>query len=137
MSKPPRVSEAEWKVMEIVWESPPVTAHQVLVAVAESTGWKAQTVKTLLGRLVKKRAIRYETEANRYLYSPCFTREETVAAETDTFLDRILKDSAAPLLSHLVQSSRDWSAEEIAELRKLLDEASNKTSSEPEKGGRK
>jgi len=122
MSQPPRISEAEWKVMEIVWESPPVTAHQVLIAVGESTGWKAPTVKTLLGRLVKKGAVSFETEANRYLYSPCFSRDEAVAAETDTFLDRILKGSAAPLLSHLVQSRRRWSEEELSELRKLLDD---------------
>lgn len=123
MSKLPRITDAEWKIMEVVWESPPVTAQQVLEAVGESEGWKTQTVKTLLGRLVKKGALSYETEANRFLYSPSFTREAAVAAETGTFVDRITRGSVAPLLSHLVQSRRQWSGEEIAELRKLLDDA--------------
>lgn len=122
MSKIPRITDAEWKVMEVVWEDPPATAQQVLDAVGSSEGWKSQTVKTLLGRLVKKGALTYETEANRYLYLPCFTRETAVAAETGSFIERVTRGSVAPLLAHLVRSRRKLSAEELASLRELLGE---------------
>ncbi len=121
MSKIPRITDAEWKIMEAVWEDPPVTAQQVLDAVGRDEGWKPQTVKTLLGRLVKKGALTYEPEANRYLYSPSFTREAAVSAEAGSFIERITRGSVTPLLAHLVRSRKRMSAEELAALRKLLD----------------
>lgn len=126
MSGTPRISDAEWKVMEIAWEDPPVTAQQVLDALGEREGWKSQTVKTLIGRLVKKGVLTFQTEANRYLYSPSLTREQAVASETGDFLDRITQGSVAPLLSHLVQSRRALSPGEIAALRTLLKQAEEK-----------
>lgn len=126
MSENPRISDAEWKVMEIAWANPPVTAQQVLDALGEREGWKSQTVKTLIGRLVKKGALTFQTEANRYLYSPSLTRERAVASETGNFLDRITQGSVAPLLSHLVQSRKVLSAGEIAALRALLKRAEKK-----------
>lgn len=123
MSKIPRITDAEWKVMEVVWEDPPATAQQVLDAVGSSEGWKSQTVKTLLGRLVKKGALTYETEANRFLYRACFTREAAVAAETGSFIERVTRGSVVPLLAHLVRSRRKLSAAELASLRKLLGES--------------
>ena len=114
MSKIPRITDAEWKIMEAVWEDPPVTAQQVLDAVGRDEGWKPQTVKTLLGRLVKKGAL-------TYLYSPSFTREAAVSAEAGSFIERITRGSVTPLLAHLVRSRKRMSAEELAALRKLLD----------------
>jgi BlaI family penicillinase repressor len=123
MKKLPQISSSEWKVMEVVWEDPPVTAQQVSDVLGEQEQWKPQTVKTLLARLVKKGVLEYESEGRRFQYLPAIGREEAVAAETGTFLERITRGSVAPLLSHLVQSRRQWSGEEIAELRKLLDDA--------------
>jgi len=128
MSKIPRISDAEWKVMEVVWDGPPVTAQHVLDVLGESEGWKTQTVKTLLGRLVKKGALSFVTEANRYLYSPCFTREVAVKVETGSFLERITRGSVAPLLAHLVQSPQSLSAEELATLRALLEDSEKEES---------
>ena len=123
MKKLPQISASEWKVMEVVWEDPPVTAQHVSDVLGEQEQWKPQTVKTLLARLVKKGVLEYESEGRRFHYQPAIGREEAVAAETGTFLERVARGSVAPLLSHLVQSRRQWSGEEIAELRKLLDDA--------------
>lgn len=106
--------------MEVVWAGPPVTAQQVVSEVGEAEGWKPQTVKTLLARLVKKGALRAEAEANRYLYHPVVSRAEAVAVETDTFLDRISRGSLTPMLVHLAQSRRPLDEAEIEALRKLL-----------------
>jgi len=62
MPKVPRISDSEWKVMEVVWADSPVTAMRVSLVLGDAERWKPQTVKTLLGRLVKKGALRYETD---------------------------------------------------------------------------
>lgn len=111
--------------MEVVWGEPPVTAQQVSSALGEAEGWKPQTVKTLLARLIKKGALRAETEANRFLYFPVLERKEAVKVETDSFLDRISRGSLTPLLAHMVKGRRPLSDEEIKTLRDLLGESQN------------
>ena len=51
------ISDAESQVMEVLWERHPLGADEVVAALAESTDWQEPTVKTLLNRLLKKRAI--------------------------------------------------------------------------------
>ncbi|MEM1443093.1 MAG: BlaI/MecI/CopY family transcriptional regulator [Verrucomicrobiota bacterium] len=122
-----RISDSEWKVMEVAWESSPVTAQDVAETLGQQENWKPQTVKTLLGRLVKKGALHYETQGNRYLYTPALSRKEAVAAETGSFLDRISRGSLAPMLHHFVESDRPLGDEEISALRELLQRNTNKS----------
>ncbi|MEO5915539.1 MAG: BlaI/MecI/CopY family transcriptional regulator [Luteolibacter sp.] len=126
MPEVPRISESEWKVMEVVWAGPPVTAQHVTNELGEAQSWKPQTVKTLLARLVAKSVLRTEADGIRFLYHPEVSRETAVAAETDSFLDRIRRGSLVPMLAHLMESKRPLSEEEIEALRGLL----------PEKGGK-
>ena len=106
--------------MEVVWHNPPVTARQVTDALGEREGWKPQTIKTLISRLVKKGALQYEVEGKRFLYSPLIEREAAVDAETDSFLNRVSRGSFVPMLSHLVGIQRPLEKEEIEVLRDLL-----------------
>jgi predicted transcriptional regulator len=80
-----------------------------------------QTIKTLLARLVKKGAVTHRQLGNRYLYVPREPRDAYVAEESESFLNRIFRGAAAPMLAHLVNRT-DLTAGEIAELRKLLDD---------------
>jgi BlaI family penicillinase repressor len=116
MKKPPQISDAEWEVMNVLWESAPLTGSDV----AERLEAHPKTVKTLLGRLVKKGALRYEEEGNRYLYHPLFARDQFVAVETRSFLDRVFGGEATPALLHFVEQV-DLSDEELQELRAHLE----------------
>lgn len=116
MAKPPQISGAEWEVMTVLWEAAPLTGAEV----AERIGGHPKTVKTLLGRLVKKRAIRYTEEGNRYLYRPVFPRERYVAEESRSFLQRVFGGEATPALVHFVENV-ELSDEDIQELRELLE----------------
>lgn len=116
-----RVTESEWLVMEPLWDRSPLSAQEVIKALRGSRNWKPQTVKTLLGRLVKKQALSFETEGNRYLYTPIISRDEAVQAETDSFLGRICRNSLLPLLTHSIESERKLDKTEIDALRQLLE----------------
>ena len=121
MQKSCRISEAEWKVMDVVWRSNPITAAEVMTALADDEHWAANTVRTMLARLVKKGALAYGQEANRYLYRPAVQREQCVQGEVDSLLRRVFGGAAQPLLVHFVEK-RKLSSDEIRELRKLLDQ---------------
>ena len=106
--------------MEVIWEAPPGTTHDVTQALADEEDWKPQTIKTLLARLVKKGVLRAEPQGNRYLYHPEIKREEAIAAETESFILRICNGSLEPMLSHFIQSDRQFDEKEIEALRRIL-----------------
>lgn len=117
----PRITDAEWEVMNVIWENPPKTAQEVVLGLADARTWSPRTVKTLITRLVKKRVLEFEQLGQRYLYRPLVSREECVRAEGQSFLRRVAGGSLSPLLAHFVRESQ-LSAEEIAELRRILAE---------------
>jgi len=116
-----QVSEAESVVMEALWHRHPLTAEDVVAAVAAERGWQEPTVKTLLNRLLKKGAISAERDGRRYLYSPVLRREDWVLEESTGLLDRLFQGRVAPLVAHFSQHQRLGEAD-LAELRRLLEE---------------
>jgi BlaI family transcriptional regulator, penicillinase repressor len=123
MSQPkvPRISETEWEVMKVIWPRAPVTAAVIIEALIESDPtWHPKTVKTLLGRLVRKGVLMYKQSGRAYIYSPRFTEEECVGAVSDSFLKRVFDGSLRPMLAHFVQRKR-LSAAELRDLRRILE----------------
>ncbi|HEX9161337.1 MAG TPA: BlaI/MecI/CopY family transcriptional regulator [Thermoanaerobaculia bacterium] len=120
MARPPQISDAEWEVMSVLWESFPRTASDVADELCERMQWHPKTVKTLLGRLVKKGAVRYREEGNKYLYTPAFSREKFVTEESRSFIDRVFGGKATPALVHIVETM-DLSEDDIDELRSILE----------------
>ncbi|HYM60522.1 MAG TPA: BlaI/MecI/CopY family transcriptional regulator [Thermoanaerobaculia bacterium] len=120
MPKPPRISDAEVEVMDVLWKSSPLSASEIADAVCARMEWHPKTVKTLLGRLVKKGAVRYREEGNRYLYRPVFSRDRYVEAESRSFVDRVFGGRATPALVHFVETMK-LSDEDLQELRSILD----------------
>jgi BlaI family transcriptional regulator, penicillinase repressor len=121
MPIPPTISDAEWEVMNVLWESSPQTANQVVEALAGKKNWNPRTVKTLLNRLVKKKALGFEAVGKSYLYRPAIAREQCLRSEARSFVDRVFGGAAGPMIAYFVQNTR-LSDEEIAELKRILSE---------------
>jgi BlaI family penicillinase repressor len=121
MTGTPPITDAEWEVMSVLWERAPITALEVVDALRGKIDWHPKTVKTLLGRLVRKGVLRYRAEGNRYVYSPAIPRHRYIRKESASFLERVFGGDATPALMHFVRNAH-LTKEEIAELRKLLDE---------------
>ncbi len=115
-----KISDAEWRVMRIVWHSRSVTAAEVIEQLVPETGWSHRTVRTLLGRLVEKGALRTEERNNRYIYRPKVTQKRCVREETQSFVEKVFDGDAAELLVHFVQNEEITPAQ-IDELKRLLD----------------
>ena len=119
----PNISESEWLVMESLWEEHPRTASDVATALKPKTGWAINTVRTLLTRLVDKGALSTSKNASGLReFSPALDRDEMVRAESQTFMDRVFKGAAQPLMAHFASQSK-LSPEEVEQLKKLLDES--------------
>lgn len=123
MNETPRISDAEWDVMRIVWKRHPITAAEIIESLSgHAPAWHPKTIRTLLARLVKKSALEYAEQGRSYIYRPLVTEEECVAAASDSFVDRIFGGSLRPMLAHFVEQRR-LNKKDLEELRRMLDEA--------------
>ena len=114
-----RLSESELDVMLVVWR-----AQEALdtgeVARRLQKGWKIQAVQVVLGRLVKKGYLSCEQIGRLNYYTPLVAEADYRAAETETFVEKLYRNSAKSLIAALVQS-QPLSKEDLEEIRALLD----------------
>jgi predicted transcriptional regulator len=121
------ISEAEAVVMDVLWRQAPRSAEEILVELGPTQGWQEGTVKSLLNRLLKKKAVKAERDGRRYLYAPRLTREQYVSQESKGLIDRLFDGRIAPLVAHFSEQ-RKLSRRDVADLRKLLEELDDEQS---------
>lgn len=85
-------------------------------------GWSRSTTLTMLKRMTEKGLIACEDNGRMRVYAPLVEREAAVKKETDNFLKRVYNGSASMLVSSFIKRQR-LSAEELSELRQILDKA--------------
>jgi BlaI family penicillinase repressor len=114
-----RIGEAEYAVMEVLWQDAPLTATEVADRVPAERGWSIRTVKTMLARLLAKGVLAHEEEGRRYLYRPAVARADYVAQESGRLIDRMFGGRVTPLVAQLAERDR-LSEADIAEIEALL-----------------
>ena len=114
-----RIGEAEYAVMEVLWQDAPLTATEVAGRVPAERGWSIRTVKTMLARLLAKGVLAHEEDGRRYLYRPAVARADYVAQESGRLIDRMFGGRVTPLVAQLAARDRLTEAD-IAEIEALL-----------------
>ena len=116
------LSEAEWKVMEALWEEAPATGRALCARMEREMGWKRSTTLTLLRRMEAKGAVAAAQDGGVKTFSHLLRREEAALRETESFLSRVYHGSLSMMVSTLSQKQA-LSQKEIDELYALLKEA--------------
>ena len=114
-----RIGEAEYAVMEVLWQDAPLTAAEVAARVPAARDWNIRTVKTMLARLLAKNILAHEEQGRRYLYRPAIARADYVAQESGRLIDRMFGGKVTPLVAQLAERDR-LSEADIAEIEALL-----------------
>lgn len=124
------ISDAEWKIMEILWETAPKTMTELTKALKDKTGWTKHTVITFLKRMEEKGAIHHEDGVRAKLYYPDLKREDAVLHETEEFLEKVYHGKMGLMLNAMLQQ-KALSKEELDELYDILEkERKGETSDE-------
>lgn len=116
-----RISAAESVIMEALWKQNPLTAEDIVSLVAREQEWTEATVRTLINRLLKKKAIAATKDGRKYLYRAVMKRADWVQEESQSLLDRLFNGKVAPLVTHFSQRKK-LSREDIRELKRLIGE---------------
>ena len=120
---PPPVTDAELAVLELLWAEAPRTARQITERLYPAgTPSDVATVQKLIQRLEAKDLVTRDRTERTHAFFPAVTREAYAGGRLAELADRLSDGSLAPLLMHLV-SARRLSDRDLAELRKILDDA--------------
>lgn len=124
MARQPTITPAESEVMEVLWSKSPRPAEDIAGQLHETHDWQLATTKTLINRLLRKKALRATKEGRRYLYEPGITREQWLTTESASLLDRLFDGRLAPFVAHFSRQ-RKLSARDIEEITAILKEFKN------------
>ena len=119
------LTEAEWTVMECLWEKSPRTGRETVAWLDQKMGWTRSTTLTMLRRLEAKGAVAGDTEGEPKTFRPLIAREEVAVRETENLLDRAYKGSLSLLVSSLTRK-QSLPQKEIDELYAILREMEEK-----------
>ncbi len=120
----PAITPAESEVMEILWSKSPLPAEDISARLKESHKWQLATTKSLINRLLRKKALRATKQGRRYLYQPCVTREQWLTTESAGLLDRLFDGRLGPFVAHFSRQ-RKLSTRDIDDITAILKELKN------------
>ena len=115
------LTDAEWNVMECLWEKSPRTGRETVEYLNKKMGWSRSTTLTLLRRMEEKGAVVSVVADNITVFSPSIRREDAANQETESFLDRVYNGSLQMMFSAFTKK-QNLSKAEIEELYAILDE---------------
>jgi len=105
--------------MDALWRCGALTPDGVIAEVGEDHGWAPGTVKTLITRLLRKKAIEGRREDGGYFYRPLLSRESYVHSESQGLVDRLFGGEVAPLVAHFAEH-RALTSKDIRHLKSLI-----------------
>lgn len=102
---PVKISDSEWEVMRVLWTLGQSDAQEINELLSGQMGWKLATVKTLLGRLVKKQVVATEQSGKKFIYRPTVTEDATVRSATENLFAHICAKKIGSTLADLIAES--------------------------------
>ena len=113
----PQLTDAEWKIIEVLWDEHPRSMPEITRILKPSTGWTRHTIITLLKRMEAKGTITVDSSGSVKMYSPKITREQASAEQTRKFLSRVFSGNLSLLISNLVDSGEA----DVEDIQTILD----------------
>lgn len=123
MNGVPKISNAEWEVMKIIWSNPQITSAKIIEELKDKSSWKPATVKSLISRLLNKKALDFTKSGSEYFYYPLISEDECIKSESKSFINRVFNGSVSSMLLTFAES-KQISESDIENLRNILNKSS-------------
>ena len=112
-----KLTKAEEKLADLIWDNAPIASMEMVRLALSELGWKKSTTFTNLKFLIDKGLAKNENSCVQMLY----TKEEFKAEQSCKYVDETFSGSL-PMFVASFTSSRKLSAEQISQLKSLIDE---------------
>lgn len=118
-SKSPTLTEAELRLMDVLWQKGPCTVQQVLDALPNRLALAYNSVLTTIRILERKGYVEHSKEGRAHVFAPRIERQEATRSEIRHLVNRFFKNSKELLVLNILEE-RGIDAEELRRLRELL-----------------
>jgi predicted transcriptional regulator len=112
-----KLFDSELKIMEIVWQREPVTAKDISVIAAETTGWNKNTTYTVIKKLIDKNIINRKEPG--FICTSLIKKEDVQKSETKSLIDKLYGGSKKAFFAAFVEEN--LSDDEFDELKALIE----------------
>lgn len=114
-----RVTEAEQKIMQLLWKYGCLSTMQLTEKLQDDTGWSKQAVISFLKRMEAKQLVIHEERGRSKFYKPLVAKEQIAKEERTTFLQNFYHGKPGLMLSAMAEED-SLTKEDIEDLRELL-----------------
>jgi len=121
----PKISDAEWTVMNVLWQRGTSTLSEVVRELEGRLHWKPRTVQSLVRRLADKGALSVEAVGREFRYTPAVAQDQCQHEESVSFLDRVFNGRLTPFVAAMVERE-EVSKDDLKALREMLTQAEKK-----------
>ena len=126
---PPRPSttltEAELRIMEVLWAQGPGTVQQVLDWLAAARALAYNSVLTTIRILERKGYVEHIKDGRAHVYKPILERKDATRSEIKHLVSRFFRDSHDDLVLNILED-RGLGAGELEQLKKILQRSESK-----------
>jgi BlaI family penicillinase repressor len=118
-----RLTQAEWQIMNALWEEHPATARELMQRLPRGVSWAYTTIKTMLSRLVEKKAVSEQKQGNTSLYKPLVSQKKARRSAFKSMLDQAFEGAVGPLMHFLIEDEQ-LSEKQIQQIFQILQKKS-------------
>ena len=115
------LTEAEWAIIQVIWENQPCAAPTVQEMLADSRNWTYSTVKTLMDRMVTKKLLKTKKIRNLILYRSVITKKQAQNCEIMRTVKRAFDGALTPMMQFMLDNT-SLSQKQLNELEELIRE---------------
>lgn len=113
------ITAAEWEIMRVIWTLGQASSKEIIDIMAVKQGWKVSTVKTLLGRLVKKEVLHVEQNGRSFLYQATINEDDAMFATLNSTFNQFCAMKNGRTLAKVLKTL-DLSQADIEQLQQTL-----------------
>jgi BlaI family penicillinase repressor len=121
-----KLTQAEWQIMNALWEKHPATARDIMSRLPKDVKWAYTTLKTMLSRLVEKEAVSEQKQSNTSIYEPLISQHKARLSAFRLLLNQSFNGAMGPLMHFMLQEEK-LNAKQKKELIEILQKESNNT----------
>ena len=114
-----KLTDAEWRIMNALWQDHPATARHITDRLGPGVSWAYTTVKTMLTRLVEKKAVSERKQGNASWYEPLVSRSRARRTALTSLANQAF-DGAFGALMHFLLEDENLTQTQRDELMGIL-----------------
>jgi len=119
------LTEAELRIMEILWTQGPGTVQQVLDALPGKPALAYNSVLTTIRILERKGYVEHVKDGRAHVYKALLERKDATRSEIRHLMSRFFRDSHEELVLNILED-RGMDSEELEQLKKILQRSESK-----------